>query len=109
MTAAAASPPDDSSPLVGWPSRMSALTTSTGWPGRSAARNAPTLDRIAPPKSNAATSESRRSAAWIAVAFVLSRYAGAAVANVSARGSAPGALFSASRAASTPIVVVSSS
>ncbi len=46
----------------------------------------------------------------MAVAFVFSRYAGLAVANHSASGSAPfDALRSASRAASMPIVVVSSS
>ena len=39
----------------------------------SAARSAPTPERSAPPKSNAATSVSSRSAAWIADALFLSR------------------------------------
>ncbi len=43
------------------------------------------------------------------VALVLSRYAGDAVANARAPGSTPPADASARRAASTPIVVVSSS
>ncbi len=50
----------------------------------SAARSAPTPERAAPPRSRAARSESSRGAAWMAVAFVLSRYAGFAVANHSA-------------------------
>ncbi len=76
----------------------------------SAVRSAPTPDRNAPPKSNADTSVSSRSAACNVDALFLSRYAGDAVENQSAPGAVPaGALRSASRAASTPIVVVSSS
>ena len=67
-------------------------------------------ERSAPPKSNAATSVSSRSAACNVDALFLSRYAGDAVENHSAVGVTPaGALRSASRAASTPMVVVSSS
>ena len=71
--AAAASPPADSSALVGRPSRMSAVTTSVGVVVCSAVPSAATPDRMAPPKSAATTSVSSRSAAWIVVAFVLSR------------------------------------
>ena len=55
-------------------------------------------------------SESSRNAAWSVDALFLSAYAGVAVENHNASGVAPaGALRNASRAASTPIVVVSSS
>ena len=57
--------------------------------------------------SYAGATSARSSAAWIAVALVLSRYAGAAVANTTACGA--GALRTATRAASTPSDVVSSS
>src|SRR5688572_2678154 len=71
---------------------------------------APTPERTLPSASNALVHPGRSSAAWIAVAFVLSRYAGAVVANHSACGRLPsGAARSARRAASTPIDVVSSS
>ncbi len=107
--AAAASPPADSSALVGRPLRSSELTTSTDGPPINAASSAPFAERTAPPKSYAGTVRSSRSTACMVVALVLSRYAGDAVANASAPGSTPPADASASRAASTPIVVVSSS
>ena len=67
-------------------------------------------ERVAPPTSYAPTAASRPSAAWIAVAFVFSRYAGPAVANRRRRGSsAPPTSASAVRAASTASVVESSS
>jgi heme A synthase len=59
--------------------------------------------------SNAIADPSRASAAWIAVALVLSRYAGAAVAKYTAAGARRGAPRRAARAASTPMEVVSSS
>ncbi len=59
--------------------------------------------------STAITPGSRPSAAWIAVAFVLSRYAGAAVAKYSASGLTPARARSAARDASTAMDVVSSS
>ncbi len=109
-SAAAASPPADSSGLVGRPVRRSEATTSVVPTPSSATRSAPTAERAAPPKSSAVASESSRSAAWIAVAFVLSRYAGSAVENQRPSTWVPsGAARSASRPASTPIVVVSSS
>ncbi len=107
--AAAPSPLADSSPLVGRPERRSDATTSTVPPERRAAASEPTPERTAPPVSMASTSLSRRRAAWMAVALVLSRYAGSAVANHSASGAASPADRSSVRAASTPIVVVSSS
>ena len=45
------------------------------------ARNAPTDERSAPPKSNAGTSLSSRNAAWSVDALFLSAYAGVALAN----------------------------
>ncbi len=74
-TAAAPSPPADSSPDVGRPSRRSARTTSVV-PEPAAPRlerRAPDPERMAPPKSKAATWEGWRRAAWMAVALVLSR------------------------------------
>jgi len=72
-SAAAPSPPEASSAPPGKPVRMSAATTSTvSFPAR-AIRSAPTAERCAPPRSRAATSSSRRNAAWMAVALVLSR------------------------------------
>src|SRR5438105_3911585 len=65
-------------------------------------------ERTEPTMSYAPLDDGRSSAAWMAVAFVLSRYAGAVVAK-STDGSTPGAERSAMRAASTPIDVVSSS
>ena len=64
-------------------------------------------ERAEPAMSTANPSWPRSSAAWIALALVLSRYAGAVVAKASERGRSP--LRKARRAASTPIVVVSSS
>ena len=82
-SAAAPSPPADSSGPVGRPVRRSDVTTKVvPWPS-SAIRSAPTPERAAPPRSSAGQSVSSRSAPWIAVAFVLSRYAGSAVANQS--------------------------
>ena len=72
-TADAPSPPADSSALVGSPSRRSAATTRVGVGACSAVLSATTPDRIAPPKSAVTTSVSSRSAAWMVVAFVLSR------------------------------------
>src|SRR5262249_11822812 len=79
--AAAPSPPVASSVLVGRPPRVSAVTTSTDPRPSSAARNDPIPDRTAPPVSIAGGSWSRRSAAWIEVALVFSRYDGFAVAD----------------------------
>ena len=50
------------------------------------ATTAPTPDRIAPTASNAGTSSGSASAAWMAVAFVLSAYAGAVVAKATTCG-----------------------
>ena len=109
-TAAAPSPPCASSELVGKPERRSEATTSTLLLASSALRSAPGPERSAPPKSKAPTFASSRSAACIVDALFLSRYAGSAVANHNALGQASEcADRSASRAASTPIVVVSSS
>ena len=83
--------PADSSGLVGRPVRRSEVTTSVVPAPSSATRSAPTPERTAPPRSSAAQSESRRSAAWIAVALVLSRYAGSAVENQSSSTCTPGA------------------
>ena len=78
--------------------------------GDAPSRIAAIPDRTEPTTSYAATDGSRPSAAWIAVAFVLSRYAGSAVANSRSCGvCSAGRFASALRAASTPIVVVSSS
>jgi hypothetical protein len=61
-------------------------------------------------QSMAVPYDGRFSEAWIAFAFVLSRYAGAHVENHRHHGTVPsGADASASRAASTPMEVVSSS
>src|SRR4029453_957025 len=83
----APSPPAASSVLVGRPPRRPALTTSTGSRLSGAARRDPTPERTAPPVWIAGELWSRRSAAWIVVALVFSRYAGLAVANHSDRGS----------------------
>ena len=88
---------------------MSASTASVGRPASIAARSAPAADRIEPSMSNAMADSSRASAAWIAVALVLSRYAGSAVAKYTAAGASRGAPRRAARAASTPMEVVSSS
>ncbi len=104
------SPPLASSGPPGRPMRMSDATVRTVPDPASAVRTIPMTERCAPPKSNAPTVSARRSAAWMVVAFVLSTYAGVTVENHSASGLAPsGADLSASRAASNPIVVVSSS
>jgi hypothetical protein len=67
-------------------------------------------DRTAPPTSPVITDASSPSAAWIAFAFVLSRYGGDAVENSTTPGAtSSGAERIASRAASTPIDVESSS
>ena len=89
---------------------MSDESASTQPLPSSAARSAPTPERSAPPKSSADTDVSSRSAAWIADALFLSRYAGLAVENHSVSIVVPsGAERRARRAASTAIVVVSSS
>ena len=106
--AAAASPPAASSPLPGNPVRTSAATTSE-LPGPARPSNSPpTADRTDAPRSNAGTDAPRRNAAWIAVAFVLSAYAGKLVANSNCDGSRSRSR-DASRAASTAMVVESSS
>ena len=64
---------------------MSEVTTSTAPLPSSAVRSAPTPERSAPPKSNAATSVSSRSAAWIVDALFLSRYAGLTRSRTTAR------------------------
>ena len=74
-----------------------------------AVRSVPMPERSAPPMSRAPTDGARRSAAWIAVALVFSRYAGVDVANHSESTSTFAALRRALRAASAPMVVVSSS
>ena len=74
------------------------------------AHRAPAAERTAPFMSYAGASAGRRSAAWTAVAFVLSRYGGATVENHSDRRVTPsGATARAVRAAATPMVVASSS
>ncbi len=108
-SAAAASPLPASSALPGNPVRTSDVTTSAAAVLLSARPIAPSAERTDPLRSSAGISRSRRSAAWTVVAFVLSRYAGATVENSSISGFAFGTARSASRAASTPIVVVSSS
>ena len=106
--AAAPSPPADSSVDPGRPERRSLDTTSAGASIDSAACSAPTADFTEPLASNAATWLPRRSAAWIVVALVLSRYGTATVLNHSDSG-ATVLRSTAERAASTPIVVASSS
>jgi hypothetical protein len=59
--------------LVGSPVRVSDAATTIVPLDSSAAFNAPTPERIAPPMSIADTSSGRRSAVWIAFALVLSR------------------------------------
>ena len=71
--ATAASPPSRSSAPPGRPVRMSDITASVGRPASIAARSAPAAERIEPSMSKAITDSSRASAAWMAVALVLSR------------------------------------
>ena len=88
--------------------RTSLSTASAGARASRAARIAPTAARTEPATSTANAEAGRSSAAWIAVALVLSRYAGAEVAKYNACG-AIDSPRSAARPASTPSEVVSSS
>ena len=81
----AASPPLASSADPGRPVRMSESTASP--PAAWAIHAAPTPERIAPTASNAGMRSGSPRAAWIAVAFVLSAYAGSVVAKASSPGS----------------------
>ena len=107
--ATAASPPSRSSAPPGRPVRVSDSTAKIGVGDMLANRCAAIALRTEPTMSNAAVFAGRPSAAWIAVAFVLSRYGGDDVANTTACGLMPPAARIAMRAASTPIDVVSSS
>ena len=107
--ATAASPPSRSSAPPGRPVRMSAITASSGTGEVAPMRPAAIDERAEPTTSKADVATGMPSAAWIAVAFVLSRYGGAVVANTSTCGAIPPAAFIAMRAASTPIDVASSS
>ena len=107
-SAAAASPPPLSSLLVGLPVRRSEITAME-IPGVPRAPDmAASAERAEPPASPAHVSWGKSRAAWIAVALVLSKYAGFAVANHMDDGVTV-LPRRALRAASTPIVVVSSS
>ena len=89
---------------------MSDDTTSVAPDVFKAVSRAPTAERAAPPMSKAGTSWSRRRAAWIAVALVLSTYGKAVDVNSTPADVTPsGAAFMARRPASTPIDVASSS
>ena len=104
----AASPPFVSSAEPGRPVRMSESTARP--PAAWAIHAAPMPERMAPTASKAGTLSGRPSAAWIAVALVLSAYAGSVVANASSPGSYPsGTAARQRRPDSTPIDVVSSS
>ena len=108
--ATAPSPPPLSSAPPGRPVRISERTTSVGTAADVAATSAPDPELTDPIMSKAEAPESRSRAAWMAVALVLSRYAGSDVANSTWPTSTPsGAAARHARAASTPIVVVSSS
>lgn len=89
--------------------RRSDSTTRVGLPQLAPNISAPMPERTEPIASTANASCGRSSAAWIAVALVLSRYAGSVVENTSVSAFAPGNAASVLRAASTPIEVVSSS
>ena len=81
----AASPPTASSADPGRPVRMSASTARP--PAAWAIHAAPTPERMAPAASKAGIESTSPSAAWIAVALVLSAYAGAVVAKATSPGS----------------------
>ena len=70
--AAAPSPPSRSSALPGRPVRMSARTARLGTGDWMALTSAPTPERTAPVMSTASAAAGSRSAAWTAVALVLS-------------------------------------
>src|SRR5207249_701829 len=92
--AAAPSPPSRSSPPPGQPVRMSASAASVGLDASIAADKAPAPDRTEPSMSKAAARASSASAARMAPALRLSRYAGAGVA---AKGIGGGARTASSR------------
>ena len=109
--AALPSPPSRSSAPPGRPVRTSAGHREDGVRTRrcrAPSGSAPSAPRRRRRRSS--PTESRPSAAWMAVAFVLSRYGGDAVENSTTAGVTPsGAARIARRAASTPIDVESSS
>ena len=108
--AALPSPPSRSSAPPGRPVRTSDSTARTPYGAALPSAIGTRPDRTAPPTSPVMTEGSSPSAAWIALAFVLSRYGGDAVENRSTLGvTSSGAARIASRAASTPIEVASSS
>ena len=109
-SAAAPSPPADSSGLVGRPVRRSEVTTSVVPGPSSAMRSAPTPERTAPPRSSAGAVrvEPQRRVDRGGVRLVeVRRVRGREPELVDP--ARPGAARIAARAASTPIVVVSSS